>query len=572
VEIVISNGDSSNARPNFSGWFGQMVRRLSISNKISCGYALAFCITILGTTTGVAIASRYIEQARRQIAIAEAQRSYIIQLQANVLQTRLSQHQMILLVGQPKRLKKQQEKFLENLKNLEALLLEIPTAIANDEADRLKQLVVSYQNVLEEYRQQSEIVFERSQILELPADRILAARESLIEFASSAPAIRLDQLSQDLEVLIAVVEAKDRKIQGAIASAETLGIQIISISVLLSVAVAAWLVFYTSRAIARPLKAATHVVKQVTQDSNFELQAPVVGEDEVGILVTTLNQLIFQVKQLMAEQQAEATRQLIQNEKMASLGRLVSGIAHEMNNALNSIYGNMSFIDEYSGSLLDLIDAWEETAIVPPAMVQELADTVELELLKTDLPDVLQAMREGTDRARTILHSLQDFSRLETTHPHRVNLHDCLNSTLLILNDRLKTGITVVRNYGNIPEIEGYAGFLYQVFMNLLTNAIDALESIVSNKQIIITTECLENDWVGVRIRDNGGGIPVENLDKIFDTFFTTKPRGVGTGLGLAISQQIVIEKHGGRLTVESEVGTGTEFAIALPIKHPTGS
>jgi signal transduction histidine kinase len=183
-------------------------------------------------------------------------------------------------------------------------------------------------------------------------------------------------------------------------------------------------------------------------------------------------------------------------------------------------------------------------------------------------------MTVGADRTREIVRSLKDFSRLDDGEAQLLELHACIDSTLLILNNRLKNSINLVRSYGEIPPIPGYTGLLYQVFMNLLSNAIDALEEKSAKNpeflpEITITTECLQNNLVIVRIADNGSGISAENQKKIFETFFTTKPRGIGTGLGLAIAYQIVVEKHQGKITCQSELNQGTEFVLALPTLRP---
>jgi signal transduction histidine kinase len=180
-------------------------------------------------------------------------------------------------------------------------------------------------------------------------------------------------------------------------------------------------------------------------------------------------------------------------------------------------------------------------------------------------------MTLGTERTREIVRSLKNFSRLDEGQTHLLDLHPCIDSTLLILNNRLKNNIKVIRNYGQIPIIPGYMGLLYQVFMNLLSNAIDALEEKLQRQpeflpEITIITECLCDDWVTVKIVDNGPGITTEHQNKIFETFFTTKPRGIGTGLGLAITHQIVVEKHRGKISCHSQLNQGTEFAIYLPI------
>ncbi|WYM02674.1 MAG: sensor histidine kinase [Gloeotrichia echinulata DVL01] len=340
---------------------------------------------------------------------------------------------------------------------------------------------------------------------------------------------------------------------------------------LLSVAIAILLATYTSRIIARPLKAVTNIARKVTQESNFHLQAPVTTRDEVGILAISLNQLIQRVNTLLEEQKAESSQQLIQSEKMSSLGRMLAGVAHEINNPVNFIYGNIQHTTAYFQDLLALLEAYEAKA--SDDVIQAQSEQIDLEFLRQDLPNLLQSMQVGATRAREIVLSLKNFSRLDETALHPVDIHACIDSSLLILNNRIKQGIKVICNYGILPNIDGYAGSLYQVFMNILCNAMDALDEqtkIHKSKEIVITTQRLEETWVLVKITDNGSGISKENLAKIFDSFFTTKPVGIGTGLGLSISYQIVVEKHGGRLTCESEVGQGTTFAIALPIKQPS--
>jgi signal transduction histidine kinase len=262
--------------------------------------------------------------------------------------------------------------------------------------------------------------------------------------------------------------------------------------------------------------------------------------------------------------------QLVQSEKMSSLGRMVAGVAHEINNPVNFIYGNLEPAIQHVEDLLELLRIYHQEIPNPPLEVEEYATEIDVEFVEEDLPKVLQSMKFGADRVRQIVLSLKNFSRLDEAEAHTVNLHECIDSTLLILNNRIKKGITVECNYGDIPTIEGFAGSLYQVFMNIINNALDALDAKQNpqdSPKIAIATERQDNNWVVVRIADNGSGIAPEDQAKIFETFFTTKPRGVGTGMGLSISYQIVVEKHGGQLTCKSEVGSGTEFIISLPIR-----
>jgi len=379
----------------------------------------------------------------------------------------------------------------------------------------------------------------------------------------------------------------------ALLRSQTLRVQIIFGSMALSIVVAALLAGFTSRAIAKPLAAVTKIAQRVTQESNFQLQVPVTSTDEVGVLAASLNQLIQKVNHLLEELKSEQERQILQNEKMASLGRMLAGVAHEVNNPINLIYANIDPAKNYVEDILDLLKTYETEIPNPPPAVNEKAEEIDIDFLKEDLMKIFDSMQVGAERAKAIILSLKDFSRLDDAAPHPVDLHACIDSSLLILNSRIKLGIEVVRNYGNIPTVEGYMGLLYQVFVNVLNNAIDAVEEKAKiektsseedkkqsasesikqevpsfSRKIVITTEYLDDDSVVVRIADNGTGIPVASQEKMFETFFTTKPRGVGTGLGLAIGREIIVKKHGGTINCWSEMGMGTEFAIALPIKH----
>ncbi len=279
---------------------------------------------------------------------------------------------------------------------------------------------------------------------------------------------------------------------------------------------------------------------------------------------------------------------LIQNEKMAALGQLVAGIAHEINNPVNFIAGNIVHAIEYSQDLLQLIRLYQQCYPEPATEIQTAIADIELDFLTNDLPNLLASMKIGTERIEQIILSLRNFSRLDESEKKIVDIHEGIDSTLLILNSRFKNhkinqSINIIKDYGDIPPVDCYAGLLNQVFMNILANAIDALEESLVNQQgfeglanpketladnpkISIRTEVSDHQQVVIRIIDNGPGIP-ENIQKrLFDPFFTTKPVGKGTGLGLSISYQIIVEKHGGQLQCISALGVGTEFIITIPI------
>ncbi|MEG4333760.1 PAS domain-containing protein [Microcoleus sp. AT9_A2] len=274
----------------------------------------------------------------------------------------------------------------------------------------------------------------------------------------------------------------------------------------------------------------------------------------------------------------KAQSQLIQAEKMSSIGQMVAGVAHEINNPISFIYGNIIPAAQYARDLVKLIDLYQQYYPEPvPEIAQELAE-VEVDFIAGDFPKIMASMQEGANRIKQIVLSLRNFSRLDETDRKVIDIHEGIESTLVILQHRFQSQpkhreIQVIKNYGNLPKVECYPAQLNQVFMNLLVNAIDAVEESSANRtcqvnQIRIVTEVSSENQVCVRISDSGPGIHPEVQSRMFDPFFTTKPIGTGTGLGLSISYQIVKDTHGGKLECHSEVGRGTEFAIELPISQ----
>ncbi|MGF1498892.1 MAG: ATP-binding protein [Elainellaceae cyanobacterium] len=295
------------------------------------------------------------------------------------------------------------------------------------------------------------------------------------------------------------------------------------------------------------------------------------GEDGEAVGIISIAQDITERKQ--------TEMQLLQAEKMSSLGQLVAGVAHEINNPVNFIYGNLSHAEEYVTQMLELIQAYRDRPAMTDPEIEQLINEIDLDFIIEDTPKLLSSMRTGASRIREIVGSLRTFSRVDEAECKDVNIHDGLDSTLTILQHRTKpksdtAGIDIVKNYGDLPAVECYPGQLNQVFMNILTNAIDALEERDQERtteairqrpnQITIETGAIA-DCVYIRISDNGPGIPPAIKAKIFDPFFTTKPTGKGTGLGMSISYQIISEKHQGKLLCASEMGKGTQFTIQIP-------
>ncbi|AFY68932.1 multi-sensor signal transduction histidine kinase [Thalassoporum mexicanum PCC 7367] len=326
------------------------------------------------------------------------------------------------------------------------------------------------------------------------------------------------------------------------------------------------------------------------------------SDDELELLDTASDQLAIAINQaeLYAQTRRDASKayaqalqlettlqdlqetqsQLIQTEKMSSLGQLVAGVAHEINNPVNFIHGNLNHATRYIHSLFEILKLYQQHYPEPPESISEMVEDEDLDFISEDLPKMLNSMKIGADRIRQIVMSLRNFSRVDQGDKKPFDLHEGIDNTLLILQNRIKPygdypGVEVVKQYGDLLPVECHAGQINQVFMNILSNAIDALEEYNQARppaevkenpsQIMISTELI-GDRVLIKMSDNGPGIDAETIAKLFDPFFTTKPVGQGTGLGLSISYQIIVEKHQGRLWCESTIGSGAQFMIELPL------
>ncbi|NER79906.1 MAG: GAF domain-containing protein [Leptolyngbya sp. SIO1D8] len=327
------------------------------------------------------------------------------------------------------------------------------------------------------------------------------------------------------------------------------------------------------------------------QEAEIELMRALAGQVGVAIQqaelyarakasAATAQEKAYQLEAALQNLQKTQT-QLVQTEKMSSLGQMMSGIAHEINNPVNFIHGNLSHLENYFSDLLTLLELYQHYYPDPSPEIVEQIETIELDFLIEDLGKILKSFQMGSKRIKQIVLSLRNFSRLDEAEKKAVDVHEGIDSTLLILHHRLKakpdrTAIKIIKQYSDLPLVECYPSQLNQVFMNLISNAVDALEHEIeaggrSNKpqepMITIVTETL-NDQVVIYIRDNGPGVPKENRTQLFDPFFTTKPIGKGTGLGLSISHQIVTEKHKGLLICTSEPSQGTEFQVIIPLSQ----
>jgi len=548
---------------------------LRIGQKISYGYALAIGIAIFGTAAGQRLGDFFRKQALVQVNVAQQQQQLLQNLQNTVFEARSHAARLPTVLGNTVWLQYEQERFLWKINEAKILISEIesfarqnPDKLATEEAD-FQAILKKSARVIDYYGQLINLQLKEAEVWNLHPNSIEPAQLQMLRNSSGQEAIVLDNFAQSLTELISAVEIHKQQGAEALEEAEGLRNRIIIGSMLISALIAVVLADKTSRAIAQPLETVTNVAQQVARESNFNLQVPVTTQDEIGVLAVSFNQLIQRVSEYTQELK-QTQSQLIQTEKMSSLGQMVAGIAHEINNPVNFIGGNIDYANQYIQDLADLVTLYQEYYPNPPDAILQRIEDIELEFLREDLPKTLSSMKMGADRIHEIVVSMRNFSRSDDGNMKSADIHEGIDSTLVILNHRLKQGIQVIKQYGKLPAVECSPAQLNQVFMNVIGNAIDALEEVKKGDKgysptIWISTEVTADNTVTVKIRDNGPGIAAGCAQQIFDPFFTTKSIGKGTGLGLAISYQIVA-KHQGKIEVNSQIGQGTEFVITLPV------
>ncbi|NET78411.1 ATP-binding protein [Okeania sp. SIO1F9] len=581
---------------------------LSIAQKFGYSYAMAISVAVIGITLGLVISEEYERRVLQKLYVADKHSHLLNDMEKAVLGMRSHPQNLVPALAKKIWFDFEKAKFLgyvnkvrENLEELTIFIDNHPQDLAIDTKE-YRQLLKSYKAATNSYFNYINNLWKQIDIPNLKQEEILQAQQMIITSLSKNKATQIyrkfDRLSQELIAIVKVAEAQDYEAHAALKTVTQLQKKIIIISVLTSLGIATFLAIYISRLIANPIKQLAEVAQQVTKESNFQLQATVNTKDEVGLLATSLNQLILWVGEYThqlemshktlenrveertieltkaLQQLKQAQSQLVQTEKMSSLGKMVGGVAHEINNPVSFIYGNTDYAKQYVRDLLQLIDLYQQHYPQPKPEIQEYIEEIDLDFLAEDFVKVLSSMKNGAERIKHIVQSLRNFSRLDESEIKFVNLEEGIEDTLVILNYQIQH-IKVIKNYGNLSLVECYAAQINQVFLDIIFNAIDAINESESQFQdhqldfvptLKIQTEKIESDRVKISFWNNGPIIPAKIIEKLFDPFFTTKPVGQGTGLGLTNCYQI-IQQHCGQIEVISNSEQGTEFTITLPTK-----
>ena len=595
-------------------WFNH----LSLGRKMLAGYGVAFTVTIAGITTGFALSEQAEEKALAIQAEAIEDVENVAKLQDSVLrvvfhsqsilnqldaseEASVEQFQVALanFVEEVRTFQRSWEDFRESDEFAEGegeAEADELAGVTENEAAIAADILQAHEASVHDYLQQVDQLFRQGDLSVLTPEQISTAQITLMDLKQSDFIRELGRFLEKTTALAAATEEEQLEATAVLRQASVTQRRLTVGSIVLSGMMGLLLMRMLSRAILRPLREITQVTQKSAQTANFDLQVSVKSRDEVGVLGQNFNVYMQFVRQLLAQQKTtnqelqtaledlhRTQAQMVQGEKMSSLGQLVAGVAHEINNPVNFIHGNLTHVQEYAQDLLGLLQMYRHHYPQPTAEIQAAAEAMELDFIQDDLPRTLSSMKLGTSRIREIVLSLRNFSRLDESEIKPVNLHEGLDSTLVILNHRFKAGsarpaIQVIREYGALPLVECYAGLLNQVFMNLLSNAVDALDEEMKARslqarqenpgQITLRTSLIKDEWVQIAISDNGPGISSDIQSRIFDPFFTTKGLGKGTGMGLSISHQIVTEKHHGQLECCSTPGQGTEFVIRLPLRQ----
>lgn len=563
----------------------------SVGRKIASGYLSAIAIALLGSLGGLIAADYWQGQGIEQLNDALTQLRLLTAFEVDIQEARSTIDLMANPALKPAEVRLWRDRLYQSRQELQQQLLEIEQFLAGSPVWHIgtrEDMVYFLQEMLkslDDYAQAEAEVESEAEAAETADHAEILALQKLM------------QLDRQLQGKLVEAQGQAERAQEEMEAAQGLEKALIIGSLLVSAAIAAWVALLTTRAIAGPLVRAAEVARRAAEAGDYSQRIGLTGSDEVGAMARALDALMNrvsertgQLEQALAQadqQRAElrstlaalqlAQAQLVQSEKLSSLGSLAAGVAHEINNPVGFIHANLDHLSEYVGQLLALVLLYEAGRTARDPEVCALREAIDFDFLEDDLPKLLASMRQGTERIRAIVRSLRTFARLDESEYKAIDLHESLESVLGLLNSRLsecghRPAIRLVRDYDALPRVECYAGLLNQTLMNLIANALDALDDTHNVHpdrplELRLATRLLGDGWLRLSISDTALGMTAERVEQIFDPFFTTKPTGRGTGMGLAIAHQTIVKQHGGRIVCHSSPGQGTTFTIDLPSK-----
>ena len=589
-------------QPDTKKWQPRILsKHFSITRKLFAAYSITFLLVVGGMTAGFEQGRRIEHEAIAIHTEADEDIDTITALHDNLLNFFFLKQRFTNL-STPK-----QEDFVELQDAYESLRQQWRVFLASDELlggdDDDDDDVTDTEAALgREFMEEHADDFER--YLNLWHVSLIAAEKPasfthlqrrLKEIGTDFSFFEVDGFLQQLHLLCKAAEEEQAEAAELVELAARRQFQITVSSIAISGVIGLGLIYYISNILMSPLKVMTRNTREAIENQDFDLKIDLESQDEIGVLAETFNTYSDFVKNLLVESDSSnkklekalvelksAQSQIIQSEKMSSLGQLVAGVAHEINNPVSFVHGNMFHLETHTRDLLQIPAIYKEHYPETPPEIAEFLEEIDVDFVQEDLPKIIASMRLGTERITEIVLALRNFSRLDNASLQPTDIHSDLANTLMILHHRLvprheRPEIIVTKDYGELPALSCYPGLLNQVFMNLLVNALDALDEKLAQQtkedkiqdppQITISTSLVQRGrWVRVAIADNGLGIPEKLRRKVFEPFFTTKPIGKGTGMGLSISYQLITEKHSGHLKSVSTRGKGTEMIVEIPL------
>ena len=587
----ISPSPSQPNTKSISGKITQWLSNLQVGQKIGLGYAIALSIAILGTSIGIIIGNSYQKEAEEAVEDALEEIQLLKNVKNHLSNTQLHHKRLIVFLDQPKLFQQEVDSFQEGAAKFNQSWSQFKNYYEHEaaeespeELEKVASLQENYDGAVSIYVQQTENILGKINSFQLNSEEIITARQLLLDFYNSSTVLKILDFGNDLEIALDVFIIDEQEdVINSFATASTLRIQVITLSMALSTVIAIILAMYTSRTITSPLRKLTQVAEKITQNSNFSQQVSLNTQDEFGVLGNAFNQLLERAKELLEAQKQrtielkqineklKATQnQMIAQEKLASLGSLTAGIAHEIRNPLNFVNNFAELSVDLTEELREELETQQDN--LDPEVAEELIDII------TDLSTNANKINHHGKRAEKIVSNMLLHSRSGKSNWELTNINSLLAEAINLAYHGMRAkdssfNVTLDTDYDEtIGKLNIVPQDINRVFLNVVGNACYAVHAKKKANgddfvPLIKVRSRNLGEKIEIRIRDNGDGMSSEVIDKVFNHFFTTKPTGEGTGLGLSLSYEIITQEHQGELRVESEFGMYAEFIMVLPNK-----